>query len=106
MTTRLAGLVVLGSNGEAPLLDDAESDAIIDTVRAHVPRDRTLIGGVGRESTAATISAATRAARAGVDVVLVRTPSYYKNVMTSDALVRHYTVRRRRTPQFRCCSTT
>ena len=91
MQTRLAGLVVLGSNGEAPLLDDAESDAVIETVRAHVPRSRTLIGGVGRESTAATIAAAQRAARLGVDVVLVRTPSFYKNVMTSDAFVRHYT---------------
>ncbi len=91
MQTRLAGLVVLGSNGEAPLLDDAESDEAIETVRAHVPRDRTLIGGVGRETTAATIAAAKRAARLGVDVVLVRTPSYYKNVMTSDAFVRHYT---------------
>ena len=91
MQTRLAGLVVLGSNGEAPLLDDAESDAVIDTVRSNVPAGRTLIGGVGRESTAATIAAAHRAARIGVDVVLVRTPSFYKNVMTSDAFVRYYT---------------
>ena len=91
MQTRLAGLVVLGSNGEAPLLDDAESDAAIETVRANVPRTRTLIGGVGRESTSATIAAAKRAARIGVDVVLVRTPSFYKNVMTSDAFVRYYT---------------
>lgn len=91
MRTRLPGLVVLGSNGEAPLLDDAESDAVIDTVRANVPRGRTLIGGVGRESTAATIAAAQRAARLGVDVALVRTPSFYKNVMTSDAFVRYYT---------------
>lgn len=91
MGTRLAGLVVLGSNGEAPLLDDAESDAVIETVRANVPRDRMLIAGVGRESTAATIAAATRAARIGVDIVLVRTPSFYKNVMTSDAFVRYYT---------------
>lgn len=91
MQTRLAGLVVLGSNGEAPLLEDAESDAVIETVRANVPRDRTLIGGVGRESTAATIAAARRAARIGVDAVLVRTPSFYKNVMTSDAFVRYYT---------------
>jgi len=89
--TRLAGLVVLGSNGEAPLLDDAEADAVIETVRAHLPRSRTLIGGVGRESTAATIAAATRAARTGVDIVLVRTPSFYKNMMTSDAFVRYYT---------------
>jgi 4-hydroxy-2-oxoglutarate aldolase len=91
MKTRLAGLVVLGSNGEAPLLEDAESDAAIETARAHVPRDRTLIAGVGRESTAATIQAARRAADVGADVVLVRTPSYFKNVMTSDAFVRHFT---------------
>ncbi len=91
MQTRLAGLVVLGSNGEAPLLDEAEADAVIETVRAHVPRDRTLVAGVGRESTAATIDAARRAARIGADIVLVRTPSYYKNMMTSDAFVRHYT---------------
>ena len=91
MQTPLAGLVVLGSNGEAPLLDDAEADAVIETVRANVPRDRTLIAGVGRESTAATIDAARRAGRIGADVVLVRTPSYYKNVMTGDAFVRHYT---------------
>jgi len=90
MQTRLAGLVVLGSNGEAPLLDDAESDEVIETARAHVPRDRTLIVGVGRESTAATVGAAKRAANLGADVVLVRTPSFYKNVMTSDAFVRHY----------------
>jgi 4-hydroxy-2-oxoglutarate aldolase len=91
MQTRLSGLVVLGSNGEAPLLDDAESDAVIETVRAHIPRDRTLIGGVGRESTAATMAAAKRAARIGIDVALVRTPSFYKNVMSSDAFVRYYT---------------
>jgi 4-hydroxy-2-oxoglutarate aldolase len=91
MKTRLAGLVVLGSNGEAPLLEDAEADAAIETARAHVPRDRTLIAGVGRESTAATIQAARRAADFGADVVLVRTPSYFKNVMTSDAFVRHFT---------------
>jgi 4-hydroxy-2-oxoglutarate aldolase len=91
MKTRLAGLVALGSNGEAPLLEEAESDAVIATVREHVPPQRTLIAGVGRESTAATIDATKRATRAGVDAVLVRTPSYYKNMMSSDAFVRHYT---------------
>ena len=33
MRSRLAGLLVLGSNGEAGLLDDAEGDAVIATVR-------------------------------------------------------------------------
>ena len=92
MTTRLAGLVILGSNAEAPLLEDDEADAIIDTARKSMPTNRTMMVGVGRESTAATIAAAKRAARAGADAVLARTPSYYKNMMTSDAFVRHYTV--------------
>jgi 4-hydroxy-2-oxoglutarate aldolase len=91
MQTRLAGLVVLGSNGEAPLLDDREADEVIDIARANVPRDRTLIVGTGRESTAATIAATRRAAQIGADLVLVRTPSYYKNMMTGDAFVRHFT---------------
>ncbi len=91
MRTRLTGLVVLGSNGEAPLLEDIEADAVIDTVRQHVPRDRPLITGVGRESTSATIAAAKRAAQLGADAALVRTPSFFKNVMTSDLFVRHYT---------------
>ena len=60
-------------------------------MRSSVPRDRTLIGGVGRESTASTVAAAQRAARIGIDIALVRTPSFYKNVMTSDAFVRFYT---------------
>src|SRR5512145_539948 len=91
MQTKLSGIVVLGSNGEAPLLEDHEADVAIATVREAVPGGRLLIAGTGRESTAATITATQRAARLGVDAVLVRTPSFFKNVMNTDALVRHYT---------------
>ena len=91
MATRLSGVVALGSNGEAPLVDERESDAVIATVRGAMPRDRLFIVGTGRESTAATIVATRRAAQLGADLVLVRTPSFFKNVMTSDAFVRHYT---------------
>lgn len=91
METPLAGLVVLGSTGEAPQLDEDESDRCIETVRAAVPGDRVLIAGVGRESTRATIVAARRAASAGVDAVLVRTPSFFKSQMTADVFAGHYT---------------
>ncbi len=91
MTTPLTGLVVLGSNGEAPQIEDAEADWVIDIVRTAVPPDRPLIAGTGRESTAATIAATRRAATAGVDAVLVRTPSFFKSQMTTDVFVRHYT---------------
>jgi 4-hydroxy-2-oxoglutarate aldolase len=91
MTTPLTGLVVLGSNGEAPQLEDAEADMVIEVVRSEVPRDRPLIAGTGRESTTATIAATRRAAAAGVDAVLVRTPAFFKSQMTTEVFVRHYT---------------
>ncbi|HEU4688612.1 MAG TPA: dihydrodipicolinate synthase family protein, partial [Vicinamibacterales bacterium] len=91
MATSLDGLVVLGSNGEAAQLDDSECDRIVDLVRAQMPTDRPLIAGTGRESTRATIEATRRAAAAGVDAALVRTPSFFKSQMTTDVFVRHYT---------------
>src|SRR4029453_2033861 len=76
MTTPLTGLVVLGSNGEAPQLDDDEADRVIEIVRDGVAREKPLIAGTGGESTRATIAANRRAAAAGVDAVLVRTPAF------------------------------
>jgi 4-hydroxy-2-oxoglutarate aldolase len=91
MTTRVQGLVVLGSNGEAPYVSDDEAYRLVATAREHVPADRRLIAGAGRESTRATIAAAGGAARAGADAVLVRTPGYFKGQMTADVFIRHYT---------------
>jgi 4-hydroxy-2-oxoglutarate aldolase len=91
MRTPLTGLVVLGSNGEAVQLEDAEADRVIDIVREAVPRGRPLIAGTGRESTKATIAATRRAAAAGVDAVLVRTPSFFKAQMTAAVMIEHYT---------------
>lgn len=90
MTTPLTGLVVLGSNGEAPQLDDDEADRVVEKVRAGVPKDRPLIVGTGRESTKATIAATRRAAELGADAALVRTPSFFKSQMTTEVFIRHY----------------
>ena len=91
MAAGLGGVVALGTNGEASLLDDDECDVIVETARQEVPGDRTLIVGAGRESTRATIAAARRAAAAGADAVLVRTPSFYRAHVPVPALVAHYT---------------
>jgi len=90
MTTPLTGLVVLGSNGEAPQLDDDEADHVVEIVRAGVPKNRPLIVGTGRESTRATILATRRAADLGGDAALVRTPSFFKSQMTTEVFIRHY----------------
>src|SRR5215471_12408519 len=87
----LDGLVILGSTGEAALLDEAESDRVIAFARDRWPADRGFIAGVGRESTLATIGAARRAADLGAEAVLVRTPGFYKAQMMADTFVRHYT---------------
>jgi len=87
----LTGFVVLGSNGEAVLMDDDECDRVVGEARPHVPRTRPFIVGTGRESTRAAIRASKRAAELGADAVLVRTPGFFKSQMTGDAFVRHYT---------------
>jgi 4-hydroxy-2-oxoglutarate aldolase len=91
LTSPLAGFVILGSTGEAVLLDDAESSRVIEAARDVVPRKRPFVVGTGRESTRSAIVAAKRAGRLGADAVLVRTPGFYKDRMTTDAFVRHYT---------------
>ena len=90
MRSGLRGIVALGSNGEAPLLTETESDVVVAAARDAVPRDRIFIVGTGRESTRATIDASRRAAALGADAVLVRTPSYFKARMTADAFTAHY----------------
>ncbi len=87
----LGGALVLGTNGEAPLLDEDEADQVIGAARLAVPRERALLAGVGRESTRATIAAARRAATLGADAVIVRTPSFFRAHIPPSALIAHYT---------------
>ena len=77
VTKPLSGFVVLGSNGEAALMDDFECDQAIVAARDAVPRDKTFIVGTGRESTQAAVKATRRAAEHGADAVLVRTPGFF-----------------------------
>ncbi len=90
MAAGLGGVVALGTNGEAALLDQAEADRVLDAVRGDLPADRLLIAGTGRESTRATIAATGRAAALGADFALVRTPSFFRSQMTPSALEAHF----------------
>ena len=49
MSRGIQGVVVLGSTGEAPLIDEQESDMVVGAVRARIPSDRVLIVGTARE---------------------------------------------------------
>src|ERR1700676_2263653 len=85
----LAGVVVLGSTGEAVELNDAESREVMRTTADAAAADKVLIAGVGRESVKATVELAEYAAECRFDAVLVRTPTYYAPLM-STAAVEHY----------------
>lgn len=86
----LGGIVALGTNGEAPLLDEDESARVVEAVRGEVPGGRVLIAGAGHESTRATIAAVRQLAAAGADAVLVKTPHTYRNHVPAAGLVTHY----------------
>ena len=90
MGAGLGGVVALGTNGEAALLDDAEAERVLGAVRDAVPAGKLVIAGTGRESTRATIAASRRAAALGADFALVRTPSFFRSQMTPPVLVSHF----------------
>ena len=85
----LAGMVIMGSTGEAVELTDAESREVLRIAAQSAAPEKVLIAGVGRESVRATVELAEAAAEAQFDAVLVRTPTYYAPAM-STAAVLHY----------------
>jgi len=87
----LAGYVVGGSNGEFSSLSIEEKLAVVRAARQVIPKDRLLIAGSGLESTRGTIELTAKMAQLGADAVLVVTPGYFRNKMTSAALENHYT---------------
>ena len=88
--TGLAGLVVLGSTGEAVALDDAETRDVLRVAAESAADDKVLIAGIGRESLKATVELAETAASLGYDAVLVRNPSYYRPQLTAEALLHYF----------------
>jgi 4-hydroxy-2-oxoglutarate aldolase len=85
------GYLVLGSSGEAALLDEAEKLAVVETAREAIPATKPLLVGAGLESTAATIRLCAQVAQRGADAVLVVTPHYYASAMSAAALRDHFT---------------
>ncbi|KAI0111062.1 hypothetical protein GGR51DRAFT_64346 [Nemania sp. FL0031] len=90
-----AGLVVQGSNGEAPHLSHSERQQIISTARAVLNQlekhDCVLIAGCGAESTKETAQLCTEAKEAGADYALVLSPSYWTGAMQKPAIKQFFT---------------
>lgn len=90
----VTGLVTQGSNGEAVHLDREERKAITAATRRavdaagypHMP----VIAGCGAASTRETIQLCQDAGATGADAVLVLPPSYYKSLVSTEALHAHF----------------
>jgi 4-hydroxy-2-oxoglutarate aldolase len=86
----LAGMIVLGSTGEAVMLDDAESREVLRVAAEATAPEKVLVAGVGRESVGATVALAEAAAQFRYDAVLVRPPSYYAGQLTAPAVLNYF----------------
>ena len=86
----LAGMVVLGSTGEAVALDDAESAQVLRVAAEATTAEKVLVAGVGRESVMGTLAMADLAANFQYDAILVRPPSYYAGQLSSTAILHYF----------------
>lgn len=86
----LAGMVVLGTNGEAVMLDEAESREVLRVAAQATAPEKVLIAGVGKQSVKATVELAEAAARFSYDAVLVKTPTYYAGQLTPAAVLHYF----------------
>lgn len=79
--TPVAGIVVLGSTGEAILLSDDERRAVLKCAMEAAAPHKVMIAGTGVESAVETLRLTEYAAEVGYDLAMVRTPHYYKKQM-------------------------
>ncbi|CEG63204.1 hypothetical protein RMATCC62417_00387 [Rhizopus microsporus] len=90
----IAGIVVLGSMGEAVSLLDEERDQVIKQVVTSVKKynpSLIIIAGTSSQSARNVISYTRQAAAAGAQYCLILPPSFYRSSITDDALVAFYT---------------
>jgi 4-hydroxy-2-oxoglutarate aldolase len=96
--TPVAGVVVLGSTGEAVMLSDDETRHVLRTAREAAANEKVLIAGVARESVIETIRLAEYAADQQYDALLVRTPHFYGPQMGAPEILTYYRTLADRSP--------
>jgi 4-hydroxy-2-oxoglutarate aldolase len=88
--TPIAGIVVLGSTGEAIMLSDQERREVLKAARGAAAPNKVLVAGTGIESATETLRLTEYAAELGYDVAMVRTPHYYKKQMAPANMLAFY----------------
>jgi 4-hydroxy-tetrahydrodipicolinate synthase len=81
------GVVVFGTTGEAPALDDEEKIALLRAVKRALPR-HTVVAGTGTNDTRHSQEMTHRAVEAGADAILAVVPYYSKP--TQEGMYLHF----------------
>lgn len=89
-STRLDGIVVLGSNGEFCYLSEKEKLEITSFVLENFTTEKKVIVGTSCESTRETIILTKKVAEMGAHAVLVLPSNYYKGAMKDDVLYKFF----------------
>src|SRR5437588_6891993 len=84
--TPIAGMVVLGSTGEAVMLSDEERREVLRVTAEVASPEKVLIAGTGAESVIETLRLTEFAAKFNYDVALLRTPHFCPPAMEREAL--------------------
>ena len=88
--TPVAGIVALGSTGEAILLSDLERRDVLQCVREAATPNKVLIAGTASESADGTLQLTEYASKLGYDIAMIRTPHYYKKQMQPANMLAFY----------------
>src|SRR5690349_5767232 len=88
--TPIAGMVILGSTGEAIMLSNQERRDVLRVTAEVAAPEKVLIAGTGAESAVETLNLTEYAAKLKYDVALVRTPHFYRPQMKPEALLAFY----------------
>lgn len=96
--TPCAGIVVLGSTGEAVMLSDQEQRDALRVAREAAAPNKVLIAGTGAESAVETLRLTEYVAEIGYDVALIRTPHFYRKQMQSANILAFYRMVADRSP--------
>ena len=88
--TPVAGIVVLGSTGEAIMLSDEERREVLHTARGACAPHKVLIAGTGAESALETLHLTEHVAELGYDAALIRTPFFYRSQMQPPNILAFY----------------
>lgn len=75
---KVNGVVVFGTTGESPTLEDEEKIELIKVARKELPSSIKVMAGTGSNNTKKTISLSKKALEAGADSLLIVTPPYNK----------------------------